>query len=133
MKETTKNWLPYIKADLTAADALINSSGKNRWTNTLALWHCQQAIEKTFKAIMIEQGKEILKIHDLARLKELSGIDLEDDDLKFILTLNNYYLKSRYPDMIYSLLTNPDNKATIKIFKQTIKLHTWLIKKLKNL
>lgn len=132
MKDATKKWLPYIKADLTAADALINRSGKNRWTNTLALWHCQQAIEKTFKAILVEQNKEIFKIHDLARLNELTKIELSAKDLEFILKLNNYYLKSRYPDLIYAPLAKPDNKLTLQIYSQTIKLHAWLIKKLKK-
>jgi HEPN domain-containing protein len=133
MKQHVKNWLPYIKADLVAAEILLNDKRKNRWTNIIILWHCQQAIEKSFKAIIAAKGKELLKIHDLAKLSELAELELDEDDIKFILSLNNYYLRSRYPDIYYQPAAQPDNRLVKKYYNQTIILHQWLINYLKKI
>ena len=127
MREKVKNWIPYINADLNAAKILLSEKGRNRWTNIIILWHCQQAIEKTFKMIIVAKEKELIKIHDLAKLKEIADVELDESNLKFILSLNNYYLRSRYPDMFYGPLPKPDNNKTKEYFEKTIKLHKWLI------
>lgn len=133
MKNTTKKWLPYAKADIELAKISISQKNKTRWTNLLTLWHCQQAIEKLLKAIMVEKGKEIVKIHDLGRLQELAEVDLTEEELKFILALNNYYLKSRYPDLINKPLPAPSDEITKKLFKQTNDLYLWLLEYLEKL
>ncbi|PIT93803.1 hypothetical protein COU00_02425 [Candidatus Falkowbacteria bacterium CG10_big_fil_rev_8_21_14_0_10_43_11] len=134
MKEKTKKWLPYIQADLQTAEASLSSrKAKSRWTNLLILWHCQQAIEKSFKAIIIEQGKELFKIHDLRTLREQAKITIEDGQLKLIADLNQYYLQSRYPDILLKGLPEPSAAVAKKLFQQTKTLTLWLTEYLKKM
>lgn len=104
MKLIAKNWLNYIEADLEAATILYQSTLKNKKTNwrlwTLIIWHCQQAVEKSLKMIITGQNKELLKIHDLIRLRDYADIKNFPEKWKNELhQLTNYYLPSRYPDM----------------------------------
>lgn len=126
MKETTKKWLPFAQADIETATILLSSKTKSRWTNMLILWHCQQAIEKMFKAIIIEKSKELLQIHNLRRLREIAEIELSDDNFKLIIEINQYYSQSRYPDLIYSPMHSPNNLLTLKLFQKTNNLYLWL-------
>jgi len=128
MKNILKKWILHAQADLDVAKRLFNSPRPTSWTYLLTLWHCHQTIEKMLKMIMIKKGKELLKIHDLPRLAELSEIKLSKDDLKFIKRLNKYYLKSRYPDLIYEPLPKPNKKFTQEYLKKTESLFLWLQK-----
>ncbi|MBI4652739.1 HEPN domain-containing protein [Candidatus Kuenenbacteria bacterium] len=127
-KEILKKWILFAEADLDAAQRLFKSPHPSQWTYLLILWHCHQTIEKALKMIMIKKEKEIFKIHDLLRLIELSEIKFSKEDFKFIKKLNKYYLKSRYPDLIYKPLSNPDKKITKNYLEKTIDLFLWLKK-----
>jgi len=60
MKQTTKDWLSAAEDDLWAAKKLASEV---RLTNIVA-FHCQQCLEKCFKAVIEEQGKPSIKSHD---------------------------------------------------------------------
>jgi HEPN domain-containing protein len=72
MKVTTKEWFYAAEDDLIAAQKLIS---EERLTN-LVSFHCQQCLEKCFKAIIEEQGKPSIKSHDLIRLQINANIQL---------------------------------------------------------
>jgi HEPN domain-containing protein len=62
-------------------------------------FHCQQAIEKYFKAFLIDNGWKLQKTHDLSNLYgEVKKIkDLQADE-KVLSKLDDIYIASRYPD-----------------------------------
>ena len=64
----------------------------------IVTFHCQQAIEKYFKAFILDNNKPLLKIHNLLTLygtiKEIIDLNLNEDMLS---TVNDIYLESRYP------------------------------------
>lgn len=128
-KQILKTWMLFAKSDLDAAKRLFNSPRPNRWTYLLTLWHCHQAIEKMLKMIMLEKGKELIKTHDLPRLLKLSEIDNTSEKyVNLIYNLNNFYLRPRYPDMVYSSFPNLDRKSTKKYLESTNELFLWLKK-----
>ena len=61
----------------------------------MVCFHCQQAVGKTFKALLA-----VPRTHNLIRLRQLcedalgSELKIDDDALSF---LNDIYLDSRYP------------------------------------
>ena len=132
MKEITQKWLPYSKADLVSAKVLLSKKNINQWTKLLSLYHCQQAIEKILKAIMIEDNKEIFKVHDLLRLIKLADVGLSQKQQEFILSLNSYYLISRYPDLQGRPLENPRLSLVKDFLRSTEELYLFLEKKLKK-
>lgn len=93
MKEILKKWILFAEADLDVAKRLFKSPKPTQWTFLLILWHCHQVIEKGLKMIIIKQGKEITKTHDLERLSEITEIKFSSDDFIFIKSLNKYYLR----------------------------------------
>jgi HEPN domain-containing protein len=50
--------------DVKAASVILNEE----YLTNIAAFHCQQAIEKYFKAYILEYDKPLLKIHDLPKL-----------------------------------------------------------------
>lgn len=127
-ERNSQKWILFAKADLDAAKRLFKSPKPTQWTYLLVLWHCHQAIEKGLKMIIIKQGKEIIKIHDLQYLAEITSVKFTEEDLSFIKKLNKYYLKPRYPDISYEPFPNPDKKFTEDYLNKTNKLFIWLQK-----
>ncbi|MEW6096726.1 MAG: HEPN domain-containing protein [bacterium] len=66
---------------------------------------CQQALEKSFKALITFKDMEILPIHNLRRLAEMSGLidEINQADLRKIDFLSQYYLNARYKEDIEEL------------------------------
>lgn len=93
MKQTTKDWFTAAEEDLLSAKKLV---AEERLTNIVA-FHCQQCLEKSFKAIIEEQGLPSFKSHDLLRLSDKTKIQLTELELKILSTINEVYIDSRYP------------------------------------
>ncbi|MDR1099862.1 MAG: HEPN domain-containing protein [Treponema sp.] len=66
MKKLVNDWVVLAEKDIKAASMIINEESL---TNIVA-FHCQQAIEKYFKAYILDCDKPLLKIHDLPKLLE---------------------------------------------------------------
>jgi len=128
MKDILKKWILHAKADLDAAQRLFNSPKPTQWTYLLTLWHCHQTIEKMLKMVMIKKGKELLKIHDLPRLSKLAESTLSEEDKQFLEDLNEFYLRPRYPDLLYKPLPKPERKFTKNYLDKTEKFFLWLQK-----
>jgi len=93
MKLTTKEWISAAEDDLLSAKKLAEES---RLTNIVA-FHCQQCIEKSFKALIEEQLGISVKSHDLIRLKDKANLILPDDDITTLAIINEVYIDARYP------------------------------------
>ena len=93
MKQTTKDWLAVAEDDLLAAKTL----SRDERLTSLVSFHCQQCLEKCFKAIIEEQNKPALKSHDLLRLRLYADINLSDSEIILISTINEVYIDARYP------------------------------------
>jgi len=93
MKQTTKEWFVAAEDDFLAAKKLGN---EDRLTNVVA-FHCQQCLEKCFKAIIEEQGNPSIKSHDLLRLQVNANIQLSESEIILLSIINEVYIDSRYP------------------------------------
>jgi len=97
MKKQVEAWIVLAEKDILTVTEIIENPDL---TNIVA-FHCQQAIEKYFKAFILENEKPITKIHNLLALygtiKEIINLDIDEDLLS---TVNDIYLESRYPGEI---------------------------------
>ena len=102
MKKQVEAWLEFAGQDMLTISEII----KNPNLTNVVAFHCQQAIEKFFKAFLLENEKPLMKIHNLLTLygiiKEFIDLELDEDLLS---TINDIYLESRYPGEI-GLLDN---------------------------
>ncbi len=78
--EEIKEWIE--KADHDLGSAKIIYLHLSDYFDTIA-FHCQQAVEKYFKAILIYYKIDFIKSHDLVYLLDLLSRKLEIDELKF--------------------------------------------------
>lgn len=95
MKRQVEDWILLADKDLYAAEILLKED--NPLTNIVA-FHCQQTIEKYFKAFLIENDVPIIKTHDLIKLNgminEIKDLGIDENKLMII---NEIYVEARYP------------------------------------
>jgi len=97
MKKQVEAWIGFAEKDILTVSEIIHNS---RLMN-IATFHCQQAIEKYFKAFILENDKPLTKVHNLLALygtiKEIVDLELDEDLLSMV---NDIYLEARYPGEI---------------------------------
>jgi len=97
MKGSTKGWVFFAENDMKLADFSLSDE---RLTGQVA-FHSQQAIEKYFKAYLVENEVSFPKIHDLIKLydfiKDVKDLEIDED---MLLKINKIYSESRYPSNI---------------------------------
>ena len=99
MKNETKNWLYYADNDIHMISNNINTEDPEA-TGAIAVF-CQQAVEKYFKAYLVEHSIDFPKTHDLLNLyNKIKAIKNWDIDETILASLNGLYIKTRYPSDI---------------------------------
>ena len=115
MKKQVEDWLLLADKDLQAAGIISND--EYPLTN-IAAFHCQQAIEKYFKAFIIEKDIPLVKTHDLIKLNgminEIKNLGIDE---KKLMVINEVYMDSRYPG---DLGLMPDGLPTNEQVKEFI-------------
>jgi len=88
-------WKSGADEDFQVADQLIRS-GKIRH----GLFFLHLTLEKILKAHVCRNSKDIApRIHNLARLAELSGIPFRQEGSDFLAEMNPFNIEGRYPEI----------------------------------
>ncbi len=123
IRDFVNQWLEKAEHDLAAANALMEVRPLILDT---ACFHCQQAVEKLFKAFLISKGTEIILTHDVVLLQK-KCVDLDNDfasiDLK---DLNDFAVDVRYPADVLM----PSMTETKEYFEIAGKLKELVIEKI---
>lgn len=100
--EDIKAWIE--KADHDLGTAKIIFLHIPEYYDIIA-FHCQQAVEKYIKAILIHYRIEFIRSHDLVYLLDLLSekIIIEEAKFRSVFSLNNYSVQIRYPNRIIHL------------------------------
>ncbi|HJA80804.1 MAG TPA: HEPN domain-containing protein [Candidatus Mediterraneibacter intestinipullorum] len=103
-EKTLKEWMEFARMDFLAAKHLY----EHMYPKPLEIicYHCQQAIEKLLKGVLISRGVTIEKTHDLGLLAEMLQEYTEVDEkyLEICDDLTPYGVKIRYPQELYDWL-----------------------------
>jgi HEPN domain-containing protein len=129
LPERVRKWLKRVEYDMQTAEAMLQTK-----RFIYAIFMCQQAIEKCFKAMIASQGREILPLHNLRRLAEVSAVtgELTDDQLLKLDFLSQYYINARYKEDIEELsrgITEEFSKNIIDFSKEMIE---WIAKRIQS-
>lgn len=102
LSEQIKEWIKKAEHDLGSAKIIFLYLPD--YSDTIA-FHCQQAVEKYIKAILVYKEIEFQRSHDLIYLLELlsSVSEISKDRYKKAVSLNGYSVQIRYPDKIVKL------------------------------
>lgn len=102
MKRITEDWLVAADDDLKVVKKIQDDDHLSH----IAAFHCQQAVEKMFKAIIEEYELKSIKTHNLENLyeqiKEIVNLEI---NYEIIEKLDSLYIDARYPSA-FGLLPN---------------------------
>ena len=100
--EIIQAWL--LKAEHDLATAKIVASQLPDFDDTIA-FHCQQAIEKSFKGYLVYLDIEFKPVHDLGYLLNLIGTKDDSLDLYYdrVVIVSRFVVQIRYPDQVIKL------------------------------
>ncbi len=94
MKRQAEIWMDSASDDLLVIKEIIRNHGLTH----MVAFHAQQAVEKSFKAVLEENEEEVPRTHNLISLKgrteKYISIKIERDCFD---RLNELYIDSRYP------------------------------------
>lgn len=94
--DTSKDWFFFAQSDLQTAQVMFREKVYH-----MVCFHAQQAVEKSFKAVLRHAGTEIPKTHSLAKLfhdaRNVQSLDIAEDDVFFV---DQFYAPTRYPDTL---------------------------------
>ena len=94
-----EQWAEQARYDLDTARAMLASE-----RYLYVLFCCQQAVEKMLKAVIAERsGQCPPRLHNLLRLAEHAGVELDPSQTVLMEDLARYYIQSRYPEEIPAL------------------------------
>lgn len=94
MKKTTEAWLQSAESDLLLIDEIL----ANETLTHLSAFHAQQAVEKSFKAIIEEFDLGFIRTHSLEMLYNIVRDKmLMDINIELLIILDQLYIDSRYP------------------------------------
>lgn len=115
------NWIQAAEDDMRAAEALLKAH-----LPAMAIFHCQQAVEKALKAICLRRQHRYPPRHELDALAEAAGIWEEIRNRDLLAVLEAAYTACRYPeDDTYRAL---NSQSARKIVAQTRRMVRWLCK-----
>ena len=95
-REAAEDWFAVAERDLTAARVLLSTVPSHI---EVALFHVQQLVEKVMKAMLVLEGIDPPRTHDLEKLSELLPLGRTlPSSLPPLRTVSNWQVLSRYPD-----------------------------------
>ncbi|MBD3298520.1 MAG: HEPN domain-containing protein [candidate division Zixibacteria bacterium] len=122
MVPTYQQWVEKAQYDLGTAQAMLDTG-----RYIYVLFFCQQAVEKMLKAIIAKRTDEMPpRIHKLVRLAEKTGIDIDEDRMRFLGVLSSYYVQSRHPEEMDDLLEQASSQVAQDVLRKTQDMLTWL-------
>ena len=116
--EESDRWLRQAERDLNTAR---NSFGSGDYYASV-FW-CQQVAEKGIKALMIKEGRGLVRIHDLVKLGR--EVSLPDEFFDVSAKLSVLYSSVRYP--IYRDIDKEEVDSFIKFAEEVLR---WIKKKI---
>ena len=120
MKQLTKEWLNAVNDDLAVIKKILSDPAL---TNIVA-FHAQQAIEKSFKAIMEEKDIAFIKTHNLQtlyiKIENILNFEVSEQILS---ELDRLYIDARYPtDLGLMPHGKPGTEEVIVYYNEALKI-----------
>jgi HEPN domain-containing protein len=118
VKSVTALWLKRAEHDLRAAELTLEDGMPE-----LCVFHCQQALEKLLKAILMERSPQdrARRTHDLVWLAREVVPDIELAEMEFLRELAEEYVVSRYGDDDVD-----SNKDLFEYLRHSLEFFSWL-------
>jgi HEPN domain-containing protein len=122
-EEHIKYWLESAQHDLETAESMFQS-GKYDWC--LFIGHL--VLEKTLKALFVDRNDNNMppKTHNLARLAQLSQLELKREQRNLLDKITDFNIQTRYPDYKLDFYKRCDKEYADEYFRKIKELYQWL-------
>jgi len=123
MDRVVSHWSERAQYDLETANVMLDTK-----RYLYVAYMCQQAIEKLLKAIIAQQGKENMPIHNLNRLAQIADVagEMDAGKLEFLAELTPYSIEARYGDFKESLSEIINEEKARQVYWKTQEIFRWL-------
>ena len=122
MTTVPEQWAEQARYDLDTAQAMLDS-GRLLYV----LFCCQQADEKMLKGVIAKRTNEFPpRLHNLMRLAEHAGLEIEEEQLSFLGKVSSYYIQTRYPEEIETLSREVSGEMAREVLSKTEATIEWL-------
>ena len=126
MKNQSEYWIQSASHDLDVAETLFQT-GKYDWC--LFIGHL--VLEKILKGLYSKKTGELPpRLHDLVRLADIAGIELDDNTLEFLDSVNSFNISTRYPDEKLKFHKVCTAEFTQETFSRIKEIYLWLLKRI---
>ena len=127
ISESVRKWLQRVDYDMDTAEAMLRTG-----RYIYAVFMCQQALEKCFKALIAYLGGDVLPIHNLRRLAEFSKVkdQLDKEQMIKLDFLSQYYITARYKEDIAELSRGITEEFSRNIIYFSKELIRWLTQRM---
>ncbi len=115
-------WAKLARYDFDTARAMLDT-GRYLYV----VFCCQQAVEKILKALIAQRTGECPpRLHNLIRLADHAGVELEQPQTVLMEDLSRYYVQTRYIEDISPLSRDLDQRTCKRLLDETEKALQWL-------
>lgn len=130
-KANVKKLVDYWKtASRLDYESSISISEKAK-QNVQACFFIHLSIEKILKAyIVFKTSSHAPYVHNLPHLAKISDLDLTKTQMDFLIEVNDFNMKCRYPDESFSIYKKATAKQTKKLLKEAKEFIDWISDKL---
>ena len=114
-----RHWRDSSLEDLEVARVVIEKRHIRQ-----GLFWAHLTLEKMLKAHVCKQTRDLApRIHNLIRLGELAGLELQEDRIKFLGLVNDFNIEGRYGENLEAV---PELKEARDILRRVEEMVTWL-------
>ncbi len=122
MTTIPERWAEQAQYDLDTAQAMLDS-GRLLYV----LFCCQQAVEKMLKGVIAKRTNEFPpRLHNLMRLADRAGLELDTDQTLLMRELSGYYIQARYPEEIEAFSREVSGETAREVLSKTERIMGWL-------
>ena len=124
MEQTNKyeEWYFQSDYDLETAEYMLQSK-----RNIYCIFMCHLSLEKALKELYIKRiNKTPPKLHNLLYFVTKLELVPAEQDLLFIVKINNLSITTRYPEDLRKMITVFSSEQVSEILKQTKSVQQWI-------
>lgn len=126
IEEVIKYWLTCAEDDKRVAKHLFE---KGDYAYALFFGHLY--LEKLLKAIVVKvTGTQAPAIHNLRVLSEKAKLPVSNEQLEFLIKVQEYNLRARYPDFKFDFKKRCTKEFTQKELEGIVEFGKWLKEKI---
>ncbi len=126
MDKHVKYWIDSAEHDLEVAEALF-ANAKYDW----CLFIAHLVLEKTMKALYVKYKNDFPpRTHDLARLSQYIGLEMDEDTMEFLDSVNTFNISTRYPDEKFRFYRLCTRDFAVDNFEKIKEVRKWLLQKI---